>query len=76
MADEGREKQIEEEIESNCQRRGKSRSKWMEEYCDYLLEDLREADHDRDWYQENDPQSLVDSINAANMGNTGGGGHD
>ena len=25
--------------------------------------------HDRDWYQENDPQSLIDSINAANAGN-------
>lgn len=28
-----------------------------------------EADHDRDWYAEHDPQSLVDSINAANAGN-------
>jgi hypothetical protein len=27
------------------------------------------SDHDRDWYQENDPQSLVDSINEANAGN-------
>ena len=25
--------------------------------------------HTRDWYQEHDPQSLVDSINAANAGN-------
>jgi hypothetical protein len=56
---------------SNCQRRAKSRAEWMEEHADYLLEERREAeaDHDRDWYQENDPQSLVDSINAANAGN-------
>ena len=25
-----------------------------------------EADHDRDWYQEHDPQSLVDSDNEHN----------
>jgi len=43
----------------------------MEEHADYLLEQRREAEseHDRDWYQENDPQSLVDSINEANAGN-------
>jgi hypothetical protein len=36
-----------------------------------MLEQRREAEseHDRDWYQENDPQSLVDSINEANAGN-------
>jgi len=38
---------------------------------DAMLEQRREAEseHDRDWYQENDPQSLVDSINEANAGN-------
>jgi len=52
-------------------RREKARAEWMEEHADYLLEQRREAesDHDRDWYQENDPQSLVDSINEANAGN-------
>ena len=56
---------------SNCQRRAKSRAEWIEEHADYLLEARREAeaDHDRDWYDEHDPQSLVDSINTANAGN-------
>ena len=56
---------------SNCQRRAKSRAEWIEEHADYLLEARREAeaDNDRDWYDEHDPQSLVDSINTANAGN-------
>jgi hypothetical protein len=50
------------------QKAGKSRAEWMEEHADYLLEERREAeaDHDRGWYQEHDPQSLVDSINEHN----------
>ncbi|HEY1209167.1 MAG TPA: hypothetical protein VGE85_07350 [Terracidiphilus sp.] len=53
---------------SNRLRRKKSRAEWMEEHADYLLEERREAesDHDRDWYQEHDPQSLVDSDNEHN----------
>jgi hypothetical protein len=41
------------------------------EILDHALHETTgtEAPHDREWYQEHDPQSLVDSINAANSGN-------
>ena len=51
------------------QRREKSRAEWLEEHGDYLLEERREGERDRDWYEEHDPQSLVDSINTANCCN-------
>ena len=50
------------------QMRQKRRAEWLEEHADYLLEDRHEAesDPDRDWYEEHDPQSLVDSDNEHN----------
>jgi ribosome-binding protein aMBF1 (putative translation factor) len=47
-----------------------SAATWERRSTQYPIEtERRKAAHDRDWYQENDPQSLADSINAANAGN-------